>query len=372
MEESGMISKEMIELAREQGKAGYFNPDATPEERSEALGSLIFAQRNGDAEAEYLIARLFLDGRLGLENGDSLKYALRLMCNSANRGYAQARAHLNVYCEEKYRKQFKEELVAKKDGPLTGFDGKKISFVRKGLLTPIDATLEYKDGENILNIGVNITFLYTEQTSDPAKFEEAILSGIRLWEGEYTVFGGQKVSVRMDITTEERIFDTVIIAPIVTEIADKMEKLSEKFGTENKKTEIRNLISSRRSFATGGLRWSVTSRKFIFMQSESPDFDDYDELMHVAKHEFGHALGLGDLYESPSDHLDGVTEGTFAELDSYIINNKFYNLVMCDHHGPISNNDIEMVILAFKKNRMQLFQPRKLKRKISEALGRGN
>ena len=367
-----MISKKMIELAREQGKAGYFNPDATSEERSKALEVLVFAQRNGDAEAEYLVGRLFLEGRLGLEKGDSLKYGLRLMCNSANRGFAQARAHLNAYCEEKYRKQFREELDAKKEGPLTGFDGKRISFVRKGLLTPIDATLEYKDGENILNLGVNITFLYTEQTSDPAKFEEAILRGIRLWEGEYTVFGGQKVSVRMEITTEERIFDTVIVAPVVSEITDRIEKLSERLGTENRRREIRELISSKRSFATGGLRWSATSRKFIFMQSESPDFDDYDELMHVAKHEFGHALGLGDLYESPSDHLGGVTEGTFAELDSYIINDKFYNLVMCDHHGPVSNNDIEMVILAFKKNKMQLFQPRKLKRKISEALGRGN
>ena len=94
--------------------------------------------------------------------------------------------------------------------------------------------------------------------------------------------------------------------------------------------------------------------------------------MHVTKHEFGHALGLGDLYASAVDSLSGVEKGTYAELDSYVINDKFYNLVMCDHHGPISNNDIEMVILAFRENKMQLFQPSRLKGKISSALGKGN
>lgn len=94
--------------------------------------------------------------------------------------------------------------------------------------------------------------------------------------------------------------------------------------------------------------------------------------MHVAKHELGYALGLGDLYQSTVDSLGGVKKGTYADLDSYAVTDSFYNLVMCDHHGPISNNDIEMVILAFKENRMQLFQPMKLKGKISTALGRGN
>ena len=59
---------------------------------------------------------------------------------------------------------------------------------------------------------------------------------------------------------------------------------------------------------------------------------------------------------------------------AYYLNNedKFYNLVMCDHHGPISNNDVEMVVLAFKENKMQFYQPSRLKGKISKALGKGN
>ena len=94
--------------------------------------------------------------------------------------------------------------------------------------------------------------------------------------------------------------------------------------------------------------------------------------MHVAKHEFGHALGIGDLYRCVDDSLFGVETGTYTELDSYAISNMNYNLVMCDHHGPISNNDIEMIILAFRENKFQLFQNGKIKGKISSALGKGN
>ena len=44
---------------------------------------------------------------------------------------------------------------------------------------------------------------------------------------------------------------------------------------------------------------------------------------------------------------------------------------MCDHYGPVSNNDIEMVILAFCENQMQLYQQERRK-KVSKALGKGN
>jgi len=59
--------------------------------------------------------------------------------------------------------------------------------------------------------------------------------------------------------------------------------------------------------------------------------------------------------------------------DGEIVSNKNYNLVMSDHHGIISNNDIEMVVLAFSNDEVQLFQedPRH-KGTISKALGRGN
>ena len=132
------------------------------------------------------------------------------------------------------------------------------------------------------------------------------------------------------------------------------------------------MITSKRSFVTMGLKWSANSRKIICVHSENGKFDDYNEIMHVAKHKFGHALGLWDLYESKSDQLSDVGKGTYYELDGYCMTDKFYNLVMCDHHGPISNNDVEMVLLAFRENKTQLYQPIKFKGKISNALGKCN
>ncbi len=95
-------------------------------------------------------------------------------------------------------------------------------------------------------------------------------------------------------------------------------------------------------------------------------------IRHVAKHEFGHALGLEDLYEERADRREGVPKGTYPELDGFYLCGRSYNLVMCDHHGPISNNDVEMVVLAFSENKAQLYQPDRWKGRISDALGKGN
>ena len=40
--------------------------------------------------------------------------------------------------------------------------------------------------------------------------------------------------------------------------------------------------------------------------------------------------------------------------------------------APVTNNDIEMVVLAFSENRFQRFQPDRTGKRISEALGKGN
>ncbi len=361
------------ELLRETGKAHFFNSNGDHEKKNHGLQLIIEAHSKKDPEATYIVARLLIDGVLKVSASDSTEHALTLMCTAANNGCIQARAYLNAYCEERYQEEYDDLPINEQSGGvLVDFEGKPIKINRKGVFTPIDAVLEYKDGHNILTLSTNVMFLYGEEIVDPEKFEQAVHDGLLAWQGEYEVFGGQKLSVRIEITNDDNVFDNIFIMPVTSEIGSAIQTVSNAIGTKEQKAQISDMMVNKRSFAASGFKWTVNSRKIICLQSKDGKFDDYDEIMHVAKHEFGHALGLGDLYTSAVDSLNGVEKGTYTELDSYAINDKYYNLVMCDHHGPISNNDVEMVVLAFRENKMQLYQPSKLKGKISSALGKGN
>jgi len=359
------------EQAREIGKVYLFNSDGDPQKKEFGLKLLFRAQRQKDPEATYIISRLLLDGIITASVENQTEYALTQMCASANSGCIQARAFLNVYCKRQYEKNHMFNRL-KRNGALVDFEGKPIKINRQGVLTPIDALLEYKNGQNILTLSVNVAFSYFNEMENTEQFEAAVRKGLLRWQGEYEVFGGQKVIVKVNITNKPNLFDNLYIIPVTDEYGNAIQKMSSIISTKEKSKRFSDIIKKKRSFALSGFKWSVKSRKFIFMQSDDGKFNNYYEIEHVAKHEFGHALGLGDLYASKADSLDGVSLGTYSELDSYAISDKYYNLVMCDHYGPISNNDIEMVILAFSKNKIQLYQRSKIKDKISSALGRGN
>ena len=361
------------EALRELGKAYFFNSNNDNETRALGLDYLIKAHQAEDPEADYYIARFALMRVITPPVANATEYALSLLCRSANRGCAQARSLLNTYCDTQYNYRFGNLSKAPNpDGSLVDFDGSPIHIDRSGVFTPIDAKLDRCGDENVLTLSLNAAFFYSNDLENTRTFERAVLSGFKAWAGDYKVFGGQQLKVEVNITTEDRLFDNVMIMPITSDAADIMKSVSNALGSDEKKKQVDDILTNRRSFATAGLKWSVTSRKVIFIQSTTGRFDDLEEIKHVAKHEFGHALGLGDLYSSPVDRLEGVAPGTYRELDSYRITKRLYNLVMCDHHGPVSNNDIEMVILAFRKNRMQLYQPGMIRGKISEALGKGN
>ncbi len=358
---------------REAGKALLRCSD--PELRSEGIKNILYAYSKNDVEAIYLVGELLLCGFIKPIEGDPEEQAMKVLCRAARCGSLQARSLLNAYSNARYTANLDKHVSAQvRQGPLVDFDGTPVSISRKGLFTPVDAVLSYENGVNCLTLNVNVVFMYGDKSvfSDIGKFENAVLSGMKEWEGEYRVFNNQEIKVAVNVTTENRLFDNVYILPLYDDMKDLMGKIVNAVGTKEAKKRINPMIFDSRSFAAIGRKWSVHSRKFIFIKSDSSTFDDYEELKDVAKHEFGHALGLGDLYEDASDQLKGVEKGTYYELDGYYLSDKFYNLVMCDHHGPVSNNDIEMVLLAFRENKMQKYQPDKFKGSISSALGRGN
>ena len=359
------------EEIRESGKACFFSSEGDEEKRRYGIRLILNAYREGDAEAAYIVSRLVLDGVLGVREGDSEEQALTIMNRAANSGCPQARAYLNAYCCERYSEKYLEN-GEEKNGPLLDFDANPIKINRTGVLTPVDALLEYKDGRNVLTLSTNVMFTYTDDLENAESFEKACVDGILSWAGEYTVFGGQRLSVRVNVTFEDRIFDNLIICPMTGTLGSTARAVANAFGTKKRKEEVNALLDSKRSFASGGIKWTAGSRKMIYIQSRDGRFADIEEIKHVAKHEFGHAIGLGDLYECRGDGLMGVENGTYDDLDCFAIGEKYYNLVMCDHHAPVSNNDIEMVVLAFSENRMQNFQPSKMGKRISSALGKGN
>ncbi len=346
-------------------------PEAV-EKRRRGLQLLSEAAEMKDPEACFLIADLSLRGVIKSKDKDPEKTALLLMTVAANRGSAQARAYLNRYCERRYTSVFAKRAKRQAKDCLLDHNGEPIRIDRRGIRTPIDAVLTTENGRHTLTLSVNVQVPLDECITDPAVLNKAVVNGLRAWEGSYQVFGGQELQVRLNITGKDRLYDHLMIVPVTKEVQKLLGATGRLLAGEDGQQAVTSFLKPRRSFIMFRKGWSVTSRKIIYLFSSSGRFDEYDELMHVVKHEFGHALGLGDLYAEDAKSFKGVAKGTYAELDSYAITDKIYNLVMCDHHGPISNNDIEMVLLAFSKNKAQLYQKRRKKDQISEALGKGN
>jgi len=345
------------------GKEMFFAPGAEAAAREQGLRLLLKAQKQGDPEAAYLVATLILEGALTVRGQDPEDHAMRLISYAAEKGWLPARARLNAMCQLRYRQNYPTGEPA--EGPLRDFEGNPITIARTGFLTPVDAVLSYENGKNILTLSTNVRFVYTEEIPDPDGFEQAVLKGFRAWSGEYRVFGGQRLQVRVELSLEDKFFDHLTVIPVTGTLHASLQQAAAMLGNRR----VENIAKDRRSFATMGVRWSATSRKTVWIQGQ---LDDQQVVCQTAKHEFGHVLGLGDLYESASDSMAGVALGTYPELDCYGVTDKLYHLVMCNSAGPVSNNDIEMVVLAFRENRLQLYQEGPVRGKLSEALGKGD
>ena len=361
-----------LELLRERAKQLMFSAESSPEEKHEGLQMLLRACDGGDPEAQGIVGKMLLDDKLSPKSGSRIELAVDFLCRAARGGDISARSQLFRLRRRRYEEtRWGNRSV---DGPLTGFDGKPIRINRTGFLTPVDAVLAYENGRNVLTFNLNLTYIEDEEgVPDLEKVHDAVIRGIKSWEGDYTVFGGQQLHVDIRVTTEPRWFDTVVVAVCGGEYAETLERTMAKLPFKRAQEKRRMLFRDNRACAGIGMKkWSVRSRKFIFLRTRDGRLDDYEEITNVIRHEFGHVLGLGDLYAEPENDLPGVPAGTYPELDAYVAAGRAYNLVMCHHDGAITDNDMEMVVLAFAQNRPQVYQANQYESIVSDALGKGN
>lgn len=251
---------------------------------------------------------------------------------------------------------------------LRDFQGNVIRIDKRGAEYPVDALLTEVDGKDVLILSARVFFVpFQIPIGVKIKpWKENIIKGFSQWSGKYQVFGGQDLEVRVEIKEVDSYDDAVLLWTA--------DRTIEKTVLDVISREVDLWLDSGKTFTDVGakdeLDWKPHLPKSIHFARWT--LNQPNLVTKIAKHEFGHVLGVGSVYRDIRKGLKGihVTEQT-PDLKAHYLGYHRFNCVM-ESGGPVSNNDIEMVILAFFTEEYQQYQLVRGRGKVSEAVGKGN
>lgn len=181
----------------------------------------------------------------------------------------------------------------------------------------------------------------------------------------YSVFKDQKVYVSVEIQeVSSKSSDAVTI------FFDSPKESSMSWGGVTS-----GLVSRMPNWADLGIfmiDWRPNTPKMMFLKENhfSPNEETGVKEYHgIARHEFGHTLGLGDAYDAP--YIPLLYQGNGADLSLPSLKGYNGDMAMFSN-GSVQAKEIEMVILAFSTGKRQNFGKQAFYQRISDALLKEN
>ena len=302
--------------------------------------------------------RLLLTARISEAAGDA--EGAKRNYYDAVRTYNSSRARqaLNALCSNLIAEYSTGEV---KTGEMRDYDGNAVAFDRGDI--PVCARLIYDGRLSVMDIRLNVVQrnMADMSLSKPAR---AVIQGIKQWQGSYSVFGGYPLEIRISCTYELRRSKSLIINVLDDETTDSVGSILNKLGKRGRRgAEILN--ARRQSAAVIGNTWRPSGVKYINIYEK--DLMSVPRCKFLLRHEFGHVLGLDDMYAEAADGRAGVKE-VYPDIEMLRIRGCIFNMVMCSVDAPVTFKEAEMALLAYRDGVIQRFQLRDGKGEISRAL----
>lgn len=238
-------------------------------------------------------------------------------------------------------------------------------FTRIGDKYPVNAVLDRTSYGYCLTLQAKVRFTDLRWKKDGASLRQnknKVLAGFRSWKGSYLLQSGETLAVRVYLQETKKRHGAVKVLFYDGGSLKGAEILAGK-GKLGKKIARALRTPGFALAAWKPENWRPWKNAPVGIRTDMERFPA-DEL---SRHEFGHVLGLGDLYRDPLLGLNGITGSAAEYFLSCRKQNGRYHAVM-DDNGPVTDTDAEMMLLAQTSGRFQQYQKQNGKGTVSAVI----